>query len=81
LLRSESSGFRPRSHDGRWLSNRVAGDRDVVGTPGEVIEQIRRYQELTRCEYFLGLLGDEPDQKTLSEALELFGREVTPAFT
>jgi probable F420-dependent oxidoreductase len=57
-----------------------AGDRDVVGTPSEVIEQIRRYRELTRCEYFLGIFGDQPDQRALSEALELFGREVIPQF-
>jgi len=57
-----------------------AGDRDVAGTPAEVIEQIRRYQELTGCEYFLSIFGDQPDQATLGEALELFGREVIPAF-
>jgi probable F420-dependent oxidoreductase len=57
-----------------------AGGRDIAGTPDDCIEQIRQFQKVTGCEYFCGIFGDAPVVETLSAAIELFGREVIPAF-
>lgn len=57
-----------------------AANRDVAGTPDECVEQIRGYQELTGCEYFLASFGEYPSPETLRDAVGLFGREVIPAF-
>jgi alkanesulfonate monooxygenase SsuD/methylene tetrahydromethanopterin reductase-like flavin-dependent oxidoreductase (luciferase family) len=57
-----------------------AANRDVAGTPEECIEQIRDFQSLTGCEYFLASFGESPSPQALRDAVELFGREVIPAF-
>ena len=57
-----------------------AAGRDVAGTPSECIEQVRTFEQLTSCEYFLAMFGETPTVEVLSAAIELFGREVIPAF-
>jgi probable F420-dependent oxidoreductase len=64
----------------RLTLEEFAGGRDIAGTPQDCIEQLRTFEEPTGCEYFLGIFGDAPDAETLSASIELFGREVIPAF-
>jgi probable F420-dependent oxidoreductase len=62
----------------------VVADMMVAGTPDDCIREIARYRELTGCEYYLASFGtagrtDEDDEQ-FARDLDLFGREVIPAF-
>lgn len=69
----------------------IAADRLLWGSPADVIDQIERYREATGCEHIhaafgAGLPSDQGDRSSLgefeeiAEMIELFGREVIPAF-
>jgi alkanesulfonate monooxygenase SsuD/methylene tetrahydromethanopterin reductase-like flavin-dependent oxidoreductase (luciferase family) len=64
----------------RLTLEEFAGGRDIAGTPDECIQQLKTFQQATGCEYFLGIFGDSPDAETLTASVELFAREVIPAF-
>jgi alkanesulfonate monooxygenase SsuD/methylene tetrahydromethanopterin reductase-like flavin-dependent oxidoreductase (luciferase family) len=52
-------------------------DMLIGGTPDDCVEQLKACQQVTGCEYVLAAFrGSDAD-----EQLELFGREVIPAFT
>ena len=77
----EDGGTGGRSFDS------VGAGRAVAGTPDDCIEQLQRAQEATDCEYVqLMNLGAGPgyahrgNYASELDALELFGREVLPAF-
>ena len=55
-------------------------DRDIAGSPEDCIAQIEGFHRITGCEYFLATFGDLGGMEQTRAALELFGREVMPAF-
>lgn len=58
-------------------------DQFIAGTPDECIAQIRDIQEKTRCEYIVADFGrgaHGPEYERLRDMVDLFGREVIPAF-
>jgi probable F420-dependent oxidoreductase len=75
--RDEEASRKLRSGGGRSTLSELGSDMFVAGTPDDVIAGIQRCQETTGCEYVIPTLGG-PDPRA---ALELFGREVLPAFT
>ncbi len=68
----------------------VAQDRLLFGTPDMVIDQVRRFSDLTGCDHVhaafgAGLPGSAEratfgDAAEIAEQIRLFGREVIPAF-
>jgi probable F420-dependent oxidoreductase len=57
-----------------------ARDRAIAGTPEDCIAQIERCREATDCDVLLmGFAGDRSFEK-IRGVIELFGREVVPAF-
>jgi probable F420-dependent oxidoreductase len=71
--RDEDASRKLRGTGGRSTLSELGNDLFVAGTPDDVIAGIRRCRETTGCEYFMPTLAG-PD------ALELFAREVVPAF-
>ncbi|WP_340317972.1 LLM class flavin-dependent oxidoreductase [Rhizorhabdus argentea] len=64
--------------------NDFPDDLFVAGTPGECIDQIRDIQRKTGCEYIIcdfGRAAHGAPYDRLREMIELFGREVIPAFS
>jgi alkanesulfonate monooxygenase SsuD/methylene tetrahydromethanopterin reductase-like flavin-dependent oxidoreductase (luciferase family) len=53
--------------------------RNLIGSPAEICERIRRYQQagVTTCSGILFVANTVPE---MQEAIELFGREVIPQF-
>jgi alkanesulfonate monooxygenase SsuD/methylene tetrahydromethanopterin reductase-like flavin-dependent oxidoreductase (luciferase family) len=68
--------------EAEWTYARVAADRFLVGTPAEVVEQVRRYERECGCEYliFHVRLGSGPDPEAARECIRRLGNEVIPAF-
>ena len=61
----------------RELTLAAFDDMLIAGTPADCVEQLKACQQLTGCEYVLATFrGPDAD-----EQLDLFGREVLPAFT
>ena len=67
----------------------IADDRILWGAPEDIIAQIERYQALTGCTHVhvafaMGLPGAGTsylgDPRSITAMVELFGREVIPAF-
>jgi len=48
--------------------------------PEDCVAQIEGFHRITGCEYFLAAFGDSGGIEHTRAALELFGREVVPAF-
>jgi alkanesulfonate monooxygenase SsuD/methylene tetrahydromethanopterin reductase-like flavin-dependent oxidoreductase (luciferase family) len=61
--------------------DQMGTDMIVAGTPDDCIQGVRRFQEATGCEYFHLYLGPQVETTWGLEQLELFAREVMPAFT
>jgi probable F420-dependent oxidoreductase len=61
------------------LDNFIA-DRDIAGSPEDCVAQIEGFHRITGCEYFLAAFGDSGGIEQTRAALELFGRDVVPAF-
>ena len=57
-----------------------ARDRAVAGTPGDCIAQIERYREATACDVLLMSFAGDRSFEKVRDTIELFGREVIPAF-
>ena len=66
-----------------WSFERVAPDRLIGGRPDEVIREIERYRAEIACEWMIFLFRHPqgPDHKEVLKCIELFGREVIPAFS
>jgi alkanesulfonate monooxygenase SsuD/methylene tetrahydromethanopterin reductase-like flavin-dependent oxidoreductase (luciferase family) len=54
-------------------------ERNLIGSPEEISERIRRYQDIG-VTTFAGLLFVATTVSEMREAIELFGREVLPSF-
>ena len=74
--RNEEASSTLRSSGGRATFAELGNDMFIAGTPDDVIAGIRRCREMTGCEHFVPTLGGADP----FGALELFGREVIPAF-
>ncbi len=74
--RDEHASRKLRRSGGTSTLAELGNDMFVAGTPDDVIAGIRRCADLTGCEHFMPTFGG-PDPWA---ALELFGREVIPAF-
>jgi probable F420-dependent oxidoreductase len=55
-------------------------DRDVAGTPDDCVAQLDAFREVTGCSHVLVTFGSPGGHAQRVAALELFGREVLPAF-
>jgi probable F420-dependent oxidoreductase len=71
--RDDDASHKLRSGGGRSTLAELGNDLFIAGTRDDVVDGIRRCQEATGCEYFMPTLDNR-------DALELFGREVIPAF-
>lgn len=58
----------------------VTGLRGAVGTPGQIREYMRRYEECGVDQIILSCAGGRNRHEHIMETLELFGREVLPEF-
>ena len=74
--RDQHASRKLRRSGGTSTLAELGNDMFVAGTPDDVIAGIRRCADLTGCEHFMPTFGG-PDPWA---ALELFGREVIPAF-
>jgi alkanesulfonate monooxygenase SsuD/methylene tetrahydromethanopterin reductase-like flavin-dependent oxidoreductase (luciferase family) len=74
--RDERASSQLRTSGGRSTLAELGDEMLIAGTPDDVVAAIRRCQEVTGCEHFLPTFGG-PDPLA---AMELFGREVIPAF-
>jgi probable F420-dependent oxidoreductase len=74
--RDESASRAARRSGDQPSLTELGSDLFVAGTPDDVVAGIERCRAVTGCEHFLPTLGG-PDPWA---ALELFGREVIPAF-
>jgi len=74
--RDEDASQKLRSGGGTATLDSLGNDMLIAGTPDDVIAGVERCRELTGCEHFFVSLAG-PNRR---EALELFGREVIPAF-
>ena len=52
----------------------------MAGTPEECIAQIERCRELTGCDVLLMAFAGARSYEKMRALIELFGREVIPAF-
>ena len=69
--------MRPDLSEDEHLERFVAGN--LLGSPDEVTQQIRSLQERTRVDHLgVVMLGD--NVRELLEDMQLFAREVIPAF-
>jgi probable F420-dependent oxidoreductase len=57
-----------------------ANERAVAGTPEDCIAQIERCRELTGCDVLLMAFAGTRSYEKMRAVIELFGREVIPAF-
>jgi probable F420-dependent oxidoreductase len=71
------TAIRSELSEGEHLRQFAAGN--LLGTPDEVVEQIRRLQALTRVEH-VGVVMLGENTRELLEDMQLFAREVMPAF-
>jgi probable F420-dependent oxidoreductase len=71
---------RLRSSGDHLTIDQMGTDMIVAGTPDDCIQGIRRFEAATGCEYLHLFLGPQVDTPWGLEQLELFAREVMPAF-
>ena len=57
-----------------------AHDRAIAGTPEDCIAQIERCREATDCDVLLMAFAGDSSFDKIRDVIELFGREVIPAF-
>ena len=58
-----------------------ARDRAIAGTPEDCVTEIERWRAATACDALLLSLSGPGDYETTRRTLELFGKEVIPAFS
>jgi probable F420-dependent oxidoreductase len=68
--------------EAEWTYDRVAPDRFLVGTPAEIVAELRRYERECACEYaiFHVRLGSGPDPEAARECIRRLGSEVIREF-
>ena len=68
--------------DAEWTYERVAKDRFLVGTPAEVVAELRRYQRECGCDevIFHVRLGSGPAPEAARACIRRLGAEVMPHF-
>ncbi len=69
-----------RSQGDRLTLEQIGTDMIVAGTPDDCVDGVQRFERATGCEYFHLYLGPEVDTDWGLEQLEMFSREVMPAF-
>jgi probable F420-dependent oxidoreductase len=79
---SDSLSFRDHRSEAEFTIEKMAPDRIILGSPEEVVDQLRRWQEATDAEMFIFRLrqahsGGPPHEKIL-RAIRLFGEQVIP---
>jgi probable F420-dependent oxidoreductase len=55
-------------------------DRAIAGTPEDCVRQITRWHDQTGCDHLLLAFAGGADPEAMERTLQLFGREVLPAF-
>jgi len=60
--------------------NEFVRDRDVAGDPEDCIRQIEHFHREVPFEHFLATFGNTRSPEQTKQAMELFAREVMPAF-
>jgi len=64
------------------LFEHLAEERFIIGTPDECIHEITRYQEELGINYIAcRMVFPQANHKIITECIELFGKEVIPAFS
>jgi probable F420-dependent oxidoreductase len=68
--------------ENEWTYDRVAPDRFLVGTPADLVDEIRRYERECGCEYliFHVRMGSGPDPEAARGCIRRLGAEVIPRF-
>jgi probable F420-dependent oxidoreductase len=80
--KSDSVSFRDKRSEAEFTLEKTAGDRIILGSPEEVVDQLQRWQEATNAEMIIFRLrqahsGGPPHDKIL-RAIRLFGEKVIP---
>ena len=83
--KSDSLSFRDQRSEAEFTIENMAPDRIILGSPEEVVDQLRHWQEATGAEMLIFRLrqahsGGPPHDKIL-RAIRLFGDKVLPKFT
>ncbi len=78
-LRVRGAGY-PLFPTERPPNGGIPEDMIVAGPPDDCVEGVQRFEQATGCEYFHLFLGSEVDTDWGIEQLEMFYREVMPAF-
>ena len=80
--KSDSVSFQDNRSEAEFTLDKMAGDRIILGSPEEVVDQLQRWQEATNAEMLMFRLrqahsGGPPHDKIL-RAIRLFGEKVIP---
>jgi alkanesulfonate monooxygenase SsuD/methylene tetrahydromethanopterin reductase-like flavin-dependent oxidoreductase (luciferase family) len=63
------------------LFDHLSEERFIIGTPEEATQEINRYKEELGINYIAcRMVFPQADHETISECIDLFGKEVIPAF-
>jgi alkanesulfonate monooxygenase SsuD/methylene tetrahydromethanopterin reductase-like flavin-dependent oxidoreductase (luciferase family) len=63
------------------LFKHLSEDRFIIGTPEQCINEINRYKDELGINYFASrMVFPQANHETISKCIELFGKEVIPAF-
>lgn len=68
--------------DAEWTFDRVAPNRLIAGNPSQVIDEIARYRDETRCEHMILYLRypTGPGHEETMKCIRMFGEKVFPKF-
>jgi hypothetical protein len=75
-----AAAARPDRLGAKAIEEGVTGLRGAVGTPEQVRDYLRRYEDYGVDEVILATQAGKNRHEHVMESLELFGREVLPAF-
>lgn len=69
--------------DEEWTFERIAPNRDIAGTPSQVIEEVERYRETVGCEYIVCYFRHPtgPDHERTMKCIRMWGEKVIPHFS
>ena len=63
------------------LFDHLAEERFIIGTPEDSVQEINRYKEELGINYIAcRMVFPQANHETISKCIELFGKEVIPAF-
>ena len=68
--------------DDDWTYDRIVPNRNVAGSPQQVVEQIHEFTERMGCDELVFSIRHAmgPDHKATMECIETFGSDVFPHF-